>query len=61
MKNVCKDCEHFKIIDKPAMPFNTGLVVCELHNLSFDYTSDRRLNTLTCIGGGSNETTNRNA
>ena len=47
----CKDCEHFKIVYQPMMPWDTGLAVCEKYNLKCDFSSQRKLNRLTCTGG----------
>lgn len=45
----CKDCEHFEIGYPPMMPYDSGLAVCKKHNLVCDYTSNRKLNRLTCV------------
>ena len=45
----CKDCEHFEIGYPPMMPYDSGLAVCKKHNLVCDYTSNRKLNSLTCV------------
>ena len=45
----CKDCEYFKVAYYPMMPFDMGLVVCSKYNLECDFSSERKLNRLTCI------------
>lgn len=45
----CTDCEHFEIGYPPMMPYDSGLAVCKKHNLVCDYTSKRKLNSLTCV------------
>lgn len=46
----CKGCPHFHIAYKPMMPYDSGLVACDKYDLEFEYTSERRLNSLTCWG-----------
>lgn len=45
----CKDCPYFRIAYQPMMPWDMGLVVCEKHNLECDFSSQRKLNNLTCV------------
>lgn len=45
----CKDCEYFKVAYNPMMPYDMGLAVCEKYNLECDFSSERKLNRLTCI------------
>lgn len=48
-KMKCKKCKHFKVVYQPMMPYDSGLAKCEKHDLVCDFTSERKLNRLTCV------------
>lgn len=45
----CIDCEHFKDVQKPMMPWDTGRCICEKYELHCDYVSKQHLSRLECV------------
>lgn len=45
---LCKDCEHFKITDKPMMPFDCGHAHCEKYDLEVPFIDKRKFKWLSC-------------
>lgn len=50
---LCKNCSYFKIKYGPYLGkgeiYDTGLAVCEKHDLVIDWLSKRQLNRLKCV------------
>lgn len=46
----CANCEHFHILQEPLPHhMDTGLAICEKHNLSVDFYNHIKINKLTCV------------
>jgi isoprenylcysteine carboxyl methyltransferase (ICMT) family protein YpbQ len=49
----CKDCQHFKVKYEPLRSlgaiWDTGLAVCEKHDLVCDWLTKQQLNRLECV------------
>lgn len=46
---LCKDCEHFKILQEPIRGFDGGIARCEKHDMSVDFLNHAKFEWLTCI------------
>ena len=50
---LCKDCEHFKIIQQPLIVggecWDFGKAICSKHNLETDFRNQSKFKTLECI------------
>ena len=45
----CRECEHFKIVCMPDMPWNWGLARCLKHDLTVEFPNMRKINKLQCV------------
>ena len=45
---LCKDCEHFKIIQEPLKGLDLGRAECSKFNLVTDFGDKRKFRTLSC-------------
>lgn len=46
---LCKDCEHFKILQEPIRGFDGGIAQCTKHNLSVEFLNHRKFDWLSCV------------
>lgn len=49
MNRLCKDCEHFKIIQEPIKGFDWGMAKCKKHDLVVDFINKGKFRWLSCI------------
>ena len=45
---LCKDCKYFKIVNRPEN-HKLGEAVCEYYDLTVNFQSNRKLETLNCV------------
>lgn len=45
----CKDCEHFKILCEPMMPWELGVAQRDNYGMVTEFIDYRKINRLTCI------------
>lgn len=45
---LCKDCEHFKIMQQPIKGFDWGMAECTKYNLVVDFADRRKFKWLSC-------------
>lgn len=46
---LCKECEHFKILQEPIPKFDGGIAQCTKHNLSVEFLNHAKFEWLSCV------------